>query len=204
MAAVAADKEAIGATVLAIFSNANRAVVVACPPTRKSSVELLGTINPPAISENGERFVPVLSVPQVTTPVTVVFSVQPAVVYPANVIPFTAPLKPDKTTCPVVVPPSVRLLNEVVWTEFVLTMVKLPDIDAFPELSTLNLVTPLAEAAIKSPLFKLFTIKAALFAYPPFICSRAVGAVVPIPTLVPDEVASMIFPAALNLKSPKP
>ena len=57
----------------------NLAEEVACPPSRKSTVELLGTITPPETCSKGEvPAPPVLSVPQVTRPLESVFKVQVA------------------------------------------------------------------------------------------------------------------------------
>lgn len=56
----------------------------------------------------------------------------------------------------------------------------------FPELSTLNLVTPEAEAAIKSPELRLLTIKAALEPNPPET-DKGAGVLADVPTDTPES-----------------
>ncbi len=73
---VVAETEAVGLVPAAKPKTLNLADEVDCPPKRKSTVELLGTITPPAICSKGEVLLPVLSVLQVTKPVESVFRVQ--------------------------------------------------------------------------------------------------------------------------------
>ena len=70
-----------------------------------------------------------------------------------------------------------------------------------PLLLTVNFVTPEALAVIKSPLFTLFTLNAALFPIPPET-ERTAGVFVLLPTYAPElaSVLIIVFPVPVGVK----